>query len=102
MTYMICSEVAVRETVSVADAKSHFAEIVRRAETGKVVVLSRHGKAVAALVSTSDVDRLERLRAAGPARGLASVAGGWKGSDDLVELVGSRKRSRSRKLAALG
>lgn len=91
----------MRETVSVADAKSHFAEIVRRAETGEVVVLSRHGKAVAALVSASDVDRLERLRAAGPAKGLVSVAGGWKGSEELVDLLGGRKRSRPRKLAAL-
>ena len=91
----------MRETVSVADAKSHFAEIVRRAETGAVVVLSRHGKAVAALVPASDVDRLERLRAAGPAKGLVSVAGGWKGSDELADLLGGRKRSRPRKVAPL-
>ncbi len=91
----------MREAVSVADAKARFAEFVRRAETGEVVVLSRHGKPVAALVSSSDVDRLERLRAAGPAKGLVSVAGGWKGSDELVDLVGGRKRSRPRKPTSL-
>lgn len=91
----------MRETVSVADAKSRFSEYVRRAETGAVVVLSRHGKPVAALVPAGDVDRLERLRAAGPGRGLVSLAGGWKGSEELVELMAGQKRSRSRKTRSL-
>ncbi len=91
----------MRETVSVADAKSRFAECVRRAEAGNVVVLSRHGKAVAALVPAGDVDRLERLKAAGPGRGLVSLAGGWKGSQQLVDLLTSKKRSRPRKAASL-
>jgi len=88
-------------TVSVADAKSRFAEYVRRAETGEFVVLSRHGKAVGALVSAGDVDQLERLRAAGPQKGLASLAGGWKGSEELADLLAGRKRTRSRKVAPL-
>lgn len=91
----------MRETVSVADAKSRFSEYVRRAETGAVVVLSRHGKPVAALVPAGDVDRLERLRAAGPGQGLVSLAGGWKGSEELVELLARQKRSRPRKLRSL-
>ncbi|HYN41649.1 MAG TPA: type II toxin-antitoxin system Phd/YefM family antitoxin [Thermoanaerobaculia bacterium] len=91
----------MRETVSVADAKSRFAEYVRRAETGEFVVLSRHGKAVAALVSAGDVDQLERLRAAGPEKGLVSLAGGWKGSEELADLLAGRKRTRSRKVASL-
>lgn len=89
------------ETVSVADAKSRFAECVRRAETGKVVVLSRHGKPVAALVPATDVAALERLRAAGPEQGLASIAGGWKGSEVLAALIAGRKRSGGRKLSPL-
>lgn len=91
----------MRETVPVADAKTHFAKIVRRAETGEVVVLSRHGKAVAAVVSAADVDRLERLRAAGPEKGLASVAGGWNGSEELADLLVGRKRSKPRRVASL-
>ncbi len=89
------------DTVSVADAKSRFAEYVRRAETGKVVVLSRHGKPVAALVPAGDVATLERLRAAGPEKGLASIAGGWKGSEALAALIGGRKRTRGRKLTPI-
>jgi prevent-host-death family protein len=91
----------VRETVSLAEAKSRFAEYIRRAETGDVVVLSRHGRPVAAIVAAEDVDRLERLRAAGPEKGLCSLAGGWKGSEDLVGLLGEQKRSRPRKVAPL-
>lgn len=91
----------MRETVSVADAKSRFAEFVRKAETGEVVVLSRHGRPVAALVSAGDVDRIERLRAAGPEKGLASLAGGWKGSEELADLVAGRRRSRPRRTASL-
>jgi len=93
--------VAVRETVSVADAKSRFAEYVRRAETGDVVVLSRHGKPVAALIPAGEVDQFERLRAAGPGKGLVSLAGGWKGSEELAALLSGQKRSRARKAAAL-
>lgn len=91
----------MRESVPVADAKAHFAEIVRRAESGEVVVLSRHGKAVAALVSAADVDRMERLRAAGPEKGLVSLAGGWEGSEELADLVAGRKRAKPRRVASL-
>lgn len=91
----------MRATVSVAEAKTRFAEYVRRAEMGEFVVLSRHGKAVAALVSAGDVDQLERLRAAGPDKGLVSLAGGWKGSEELAGLLDGRKRTPSRKAASL-
>lgn len=36
--------------VSVADAKGQLTELVRRAEAGDEVVLTRHGKAVARIV----------------------------------------------------
>ena len=36
--------------VSVSDAKGQLTELVRRAEAGDEVVLTRHGKAVARLV----------------------------------------------------
>jgi prevent-host-death family protein len=82
MTYMIHSETATR---SIADAKAHFAECLRQVEHGEPIVLTRHGKAVAALVSIELLERLERLMAAGPEAGLASVAGGWKGSREVAE-----------------
>lgn len=33
-------------TVSIAEARTHFAEIVRRAESGERIVVTRHGKPV--------------------------------------------------------
>lgn len=80
-------------TLSVAQAKATFAACVRWAEDGEPVIISRHGKPVAALVQVGDVERLKQLRAAGPEGGLASLAGGWKGSDELVRLVKGRRRT---------
>jgi len=59
--------------VSVSDAKRQLAELVRRAEAGDEVVLTRCGKAVARLVrvaaTPAAIDRraiLEKMRASGP------------------------------------
>ena len=87
----------MRRDFSVAEAKAHFADCLRSAERGDPVVITRHGKAVAAVVAAEDLDRLERLRAAGPEGGLASVAGGWKGSEGLAEAIHQSKRSRPRR-----
>jgi prevent-host-death family protein len=84
-------------TLTAAKAKAEFAECVRRAEAGESVVITRHGKPVAALVSSARLDELERLRSAGPSAGLASVLGGWAGSDDLVAQLSRIRRSRSRR-----
>lgn len=46
--------------VTMAEAKNHFADVVRRVERGgeRVIVL-RYGKPIAAIVCTEDVKRLE-------------------------------------------
>jgi len=82
--------------LAVAEAKASFAECLREAERGETVVVTRHGKTVAAIVSLEDYRALARIKAAGPQGGLASLAGGWKGSDDLVAAVRSTRRSRPR------
>lgn len=47
-------------TLTVAEAKNRFSEVLRRAEYGgERVVVERHGKPVAAIVSTDDLRRLE-------------------------------------------
>jgi len=87
----------VRRDFSVAEAKAHFADCLRSAERGDPVVITRHGKAVAAVVAAEDLERLERLRAAGPEGGLASVAGGWEGSEDVAVAIRRSKRSKPRR-----
>ena len=48
--------------VTVADAKNHFSDLLRRAEHGgERVIVERHGKPVAVIVSTDDLKRLEAL-----------------------------------------
>ena len=46
--------------MTVAEAKNHFSDVLRRAEYGgERVIVERHGKPVAAIVSTDDLQRLE-------------------------------------------
>jgi prevent-host-death family protein len=87
----------VQKDYSVAEAKAHFADCLRSAERGDPVVITRHGKPVAAVVAAEDLERLERLRSAGPEGGLASLAGGWKGSEDLAAAIREIKRSTPRR-----
>lgn len=89
-------------TVSAARAKAEFAECIRKAEAGTALVITRHGRPVAALVPADRLQQLERLRSAGPGAGLAGLAGGWTGSDELVARLGRSRRSRSRKSPRLG
>jgi prevent-host-death family protein len=83
--------------MSVVEAKARFSEVVREAEAGGIVVIRRHGRDVAAVVCAGDVERLRRLRAVGPEKGLASVAGGWKGSEDLADRVEAVPRTPPRR-----
>lgn len=80
--------------IPLAEAKAKLSECVRNAERGDPVVITRHGKPVAALVRADELDRLERLRAAGPDAGLAGLAGGWKGSEELARALDARTRDR--------
>lgn len=81
-----------KKSLPVAEIKTHLSEHLREVEHGQPIVITRHGKAIAALVSVEDLDQLERLRSAGPAGGLVSVAGGWEGSDDLVRILETSPR----------
>ena len=88
--------------VSVVEAKARFSEVLREVEAGGIVVIRRHGRDVAAVVSSGDVEQLRRLRAMGPEKGLASVAGGWKDSDDLADRVDAIRRTPPRPRPRLG
>ena len=39
--------------IAIADAKARFADLIRRAESGEQIVLTRHGKPVARLTATA-------------------------------------------------
>ena len=47
-------------TMTVAEAKNRFSDVLRRAEYGgERIIVERHGKPVAVIVSTDDLRRLE-------------------------------------------
>ena len=86
---------------SPANAKPPSSECVRPAEGGNPVAAPRHGRPVVALVPAEDLEKLQALRAAGPQGGLASVAGGWEGSEELAAEIDARRRSSRRAPARL-
>ena len=89
------------KNISVAEAKATFSECIRKVEAGSAVLITRHGKPVAALVSPSDLEHLERLRKAGPESGLASIAGGWENSEELVSILNASPRRGERNVPDL-
>ena len=46
------------EQHSIADARSHLPDLVRKAESGKAVELTRRGELVAVLIGRKEYDRL--------------------------------------------
>ena len=83
-------------TVTASVAKVRLAEWLQRAFSGEIVVITRHGKPVAALVSPDDLEHIRRLRSAGPEAGLVGVAGGWSGSVELAEILNLTERTDPR------
>ena len=84
------------KAMSLAEVKARLSECVRAAENGEPVVITRYGKPVAAVVDTETLEQIRRLRAAGPQGGLASLAGGWEGSEELVEDIDRHCRTGPR------
>jgi prevent-host-death family protein len=90
---------SMNRSVPLAEAKATLSDCIREVEGGKSVLITRHGKPVAALVHPKDLDNLERLKKAGPEGGLASLAGGWEGSDELARLLDESARIGQRDVA---
>ncbi len=89
------------KNISVAEAKATFSECIRQAEAGSSVLITRHGKPVVAIVRLSELEHLERLRKAGSESGLASIAGGWQDSEELVKILDESTRIGQRDVPEL-
>jgi len=90
------------KSLSLAEVKATLSDRIRDVEGGEPVLITRHGKPVAALVRVEDLEHLERLRAAGPEGGLVSLAGGWEHADELVRILESSPRVGRREGSDLG
>jgi len=84
------------KSISIAKAKATFSDCVRQVEAGSFVLITRHGKPVAALVRPGELEHLERLKRAGPESGLASIAGGWEDSEELATILDDSPRRGQR------
>ena len=91
----------MNRSVPLAEAKATLSDCIREVERGKSVLITRHGKPVAALVHPKDLDNLERLKKAGPEGGLASLAGGWEGSDEFARILDESTRVGQRDVTPL-
>ncbi len=83
----------MKTNLSVVEARTRFSACLRAVEAGQSLVITRNGKAVAAVVPPKDLSRLQALRAAGPDAGLAGLAGGWEGSEELADILDASKRA---------
>jgi len=84
------------ETVSVADAKRRFSELIDRVQQGERFVVSRRGKPVVGLVRPEEI----RRRPGGRPRGALALVGALADVDRfhelMLEIVRSRRESRDR------
>ena len=91
----------MKKNISLAEAKATLSECIREVENGKSVLITRHGKPVAALVRAKDLENFDRLKKAGPEGGLASLAGGWEGSEELSRFLSESIRIGQRDVLSL-
>ena len=87
-------------TVTAAQAKAELAACIRAAERGEAVIITRHGKPAAVLVTAERMASMTGARGRG-GRGLVALAGGWNGSDEFVRTLAKLRRSRVRHSARL-
>lgn len=55
---MYMKEAATKKKKSIADARSNLPQLIRDAEAGEAIELTRHGEPVAMIISCSTYDRL--------------------------------------------
>ena len=84
------------KNISITRAKAQFAACISEVEQGESILITRHGKPVAALVQAVEYEQFERLHQTRAEQGLASVAGGWEGSEEWVQEVERCGRSAVR------
>ena len=90
------------DALGAAEAKRRFSELMSRVEyRGERFVIQRHGRPAAALVSASDLERLEADHEPAP-EGLMAAVGAWADLgdgeiDDMVkDIYAQRAKARDR------
>lgn len=94
------------KAINVAEAKKRFSEIISRVVyTGERFVVERKGKPMAAMVSVSDLKKIEGITPSGGKRGLLAAVGAWEDFKNLDKVIESiykqRRKAGDRKIRAL-
>ncbi len=92
--------------VSVADAKRDFSELMGRvALRMERFIITRNGKAMAALVNMKDIERLETLPQEQSKKGLLAAVGAWKSytrhEQFVNDLYVARRKAKDRRVEDL-
>lgn len=83
------------ESMDVAHAKSKLSELLNRANyRGERFLIKKHGKPVAAIVSTEDLARLEGPTSPSGPEGLLAVAGAFADCEDYTDELDRIVRDR--------
>jgi prevent-host-death family protein len=87
------------ERVSVAEVKKNFSEFLSAAAYGnKGYIITRRGKAVAALIGVKEFEALQARENNSRSNGLAALVGKWDGGEDLSVRVDKIYRGRERNI----
>jgi len=72
-------------TVSVAEAKSHLSELLTKsAYKNEKIIITRHNKPIAALVSMDDLRKIENYD---ERKGLADLRAKWAGFEEIADFI---------------
>jgi prevent-host-death family protein len=110
------------ETINVGEAKSRFSELISRAAAGERFLIRRRQRAMAVLISSAELERLERRSRAAGRLALAlgqdaellreveaqevhpamAAFGLWRGEEELATLVDEVYANRQRQTSRSG
>jgi prevent-host-death family protein len=94
-TPLLTWRAAMIKSVSVAEAKSRFSELVNRASYGRErFLIERRGKPVGAIVSAEDLAQLEERPVSIPPRGLLAAVGALADVEEFDAILSDILRQR--------
>lgn len=90
------------KSVPITEIEAHPRSWFRAAEAGESILVTRQGQTVVIVLPAAKLGNQlqETVPPIESPAGLAGVAGGWEGSEELVKLIGRNRRRRRRKPTA--
>jgi len=80
--------------VSIAEVKNRFSEYISKvAYTHQQLIITKRNKPIAALI---DLNTLKKAKSSGEKKGLASIIGKWRDSEELVKNIDRIVKTRSK------